>query len=207
MQLFECQNLELKLGDKIIFHNFNFSFSTPGIILLEGENGVGKSSVLKTFAGFITPNKGQISFLGASVDQISAGAFSFLSTTSIGLIDEFTGTEHIKIIAKALNIADTVVQQKIQDFKKIEIFNEILDKRVVDFSQGMRQFLRLFLHLFFGPKFLFLDEPFLYLSPRLKEFIQDEIENLAKKSLVFITDQQFSWSPKAHSSKIMLGVL
>lgn len=205
MGIFECQNIELKLGNKIILHNYNFSFNSAGFVMIEGENGVGKSSVLKTFAGFISPQKGQILFNGKSVDQIGRGDFSFFSTTSLGLMSEFTGREHIQIIANALNIKDDIVQEKINHFMSIEIFSEILDKKSIDYSQGMRQFLRLFLHLFFSPKFIFLDEPFLFLSPRLKDFIKEEVEILARKSLVFITDQHFNWVPQVSTCKISLG--
>ena len=81
-----------------------------------------------------------------------------------------------------------------------------MEKQVMDFSQGMKQFLRLFLHLHFSPQIIFLDEPFLYLSPSLKEFVQEEINDLAQQSLVFITDQKFQWEPKGKISKIALGI-
>lgn len=205
MKIFECQNLELKLGDKIILHDFSFSFAGPGFILLEGENGAGKSSALKIFAGFIIPNNGQVLFDGNPVEQKGIGEFSFFTTTSLGLLNELTGMEHVRIIAQGLDISNKMVEEKINSFKTIEIFNEILKKQVADYSQGMRQFLRLFLHLFFEPKIIFLDEPFLYLSPVLKEFIQGQVESLATKSQIFITDQKFTWEPMARFTKITLG--
>lgn len=205
MGIFECQKVTLQLGNKIILCDFNFSFHGPGIILLEGENGVGKSSALKMFAGFLIPNAGNIMFEGKTVDQMSAVEFSFFTTTSLGLLNELTGMEHIRIIAKSLKVSDEFLQQKLTEYQRVPIFSEILHKRVADFSQGMRQFLRLFLHLFFEPKIVFLDEPFLYLSPSLKDFIQKQIENAATRSLVLITDQKFTWEPLIKSSKIILG--
>jgi ABC-type multidrug transport system ATPase subunit len=164
--------------------------------MLEGENGVGKSSLLKTFAGFIIPVSGKIKFSEQSIDLTRASELSFFTTTSLGLMNELTGIEHIQLIAKSLAVADDIVNQKINEFSKIEIFKEILGKKVDDYSQGMRQFLRLFLHLFFSPKYIFLDEPFLYLSPTIKDFIKSHIEELSNTSLVFITDQKFDWRPK-----------
>jgi ABC-type multidrug transport system ATPase subunit len=196
MDMFDCNNLTLELGNKTIVKDFNFSFTGPGVIMLEGENGVGKSSLLKTFAGFIIPARGNIKFAGQSIDLAGAGELSFLTTTSLGLMNELSGLEHIQLIAKSLAVTDEVLYQKINEFSKIEIFKEILDKKVDDYSQGMRQLLRLFLHLFFSPKYIFLDEPFLYLSPTIKDFIKLQIEELSNKSLIFITDQKFDWQPK-----------
>ncbi len=203
---FECKNLALKLGDKTLFQNFDFKFSGPGIVMIEGENGTGKSSLLKVLAGFIISDNGHVSYSGYSSSQILAPDFSYLTTTSLGLLNDLTGLEHIKIISKALNVDPIKTSAKLLEFQELELFKEVLIKRVADFSQGMKQVLRLFMHLFFEPKILFLDEPFLYLSPTLKAFFQKKIELISNRSLVFITDQTFTWSPSTKNDKIVLGV-
>ncbi|HXH76826.1 MAG TPA: ATP-binding cassette domain-containing protein [Bacteriovoracaceae bacterium] len=197
--------MNLKLGDKLLFKDFNFSFAGPGIVLIEGDNGAGKSSLLKVFSGFINPTEGIISFAGKRPGDISPAEFSFFTTTSLGLLNDLTGREHIEVVAKALNVHPDVVNAKILEFKKIELFKEILMKPVLDHSQGMRQFLRLFMHIFFEPRILFLDEPFLYLSPKIRQFLQDQIEKLSSGSMVFLTDQKFTWRPMMKNSKILLG--
>lgn len=202
---FECRNLELSLGGKKLFSNFNFRFSGPGIVMIEGDNGTGKSTLLKVFAGFISAEKSVVLFSGCPVTEIKVGEFSFFTTTSLGLLNELTGLEHVELISRIMKLDSQFVAQKILEYQEIEIFNEILHKQVCDFSQGMKQVLRLFLHLFFVPKVLFLDEPFLYLSPSVKEFFQIKIEKLSLVSLVFITDQKFLWSPVAKKDIILLG--
>jgi ABC-type branched-subunit amino acid transport system ATPase component len=69
----------------------------------------------------------------------------------------------------------------------------------------MKQILRLFLHLYFKPKVIYLDEPFLYLSPTIRIFFQNVFEDLSCECLIFITDQKFSWEPSGKVSKINLG--
>lgn len=203
---FECKNLSLELGGKSIFQNFQFRFSGPGIVLIEGENGTGKSSLLKVLAGFIKVADGQILYSGRSSDEIDQNDLSYLTTTSLGLLNDLTGREHIEIVARALKLDSDFTYSKIIKFQTIDIFKEILDKPVANFSQGMKQLLRLFLHLFFEPAIVFLDEPFLYLSPKLKEYIQHEIEQMSVKSLIFITDQKFTWTPVSKNALIRLGV-
>lgn len=202
---FECKNLSLKLGDKTLFKDFHFNFSGPGIVMIEGENGAGKSSLLKVFAGFIISKNAQISYSGRRTSEIGPKLFSYFTATSLGLLNDLNGREHIEIVSTAIQLDSALVTAKILEFQEIELFNEILLKPVLDFSQGMKQFLRLFLHLFFEPHIIFLDEPFLYLSPKLKEFFQFKIELMSNQSLIFITDQKFTWHPKTKNDKIVLG--
>lgn len=203
---FVCSNLSLKLGDKILFQHFNFQFEGPGVVLIEGENGTGKSTLLKVFAGFVEAQNSRVLVRGQSVTEINSNEFSFFTTTSQGLLSDFTGREHIELVARSLRLDAGLVSLKIAEFQNFELFNEILCKPVSDFSQGMKQLLRLFLHLFFQPRVLFLDEPFLFLSPALKEFMQVKIDSLSDTSLIFITDHKFSWVPKNKSDKIVLGL-
>lgn len=173
--------------------------------MIEGDNGTGKSTLLKVFAGFVVAEKTNVLFSGVPVSQIKLHDFSFFTATSLGLLNDLTGLEHVNLISKAMKLDPQLVDHKLLEYREFEIFSEILTKKVAEFSQGMKQFLRLFLHLFFGPKVIFLDEPFLYLSPKLKEFFQKKLELLASTSILFITDQKFSWSPGVNKDYIKLG--
>ena len=208
---FVCNKLSLSFKEKMLLHNLSFHFSGPGIIQIEGDNGTGKSSLLKVFAGFMNTNEGNVEFFlnekWIKPENLKTSEFSFFATTSMGLLNDLTGFEHIELIAKAMKIPSVNTEAKIKEFEELEIFTEILSKTVADYSQGMKQLLRLFLHLFFSPKVVFLDEPFLYLSPKVKDFCLKKLEELSLSSLIFITDQKFTWDAGNHSKKISLGVM
>lgn len=208
---FECNNLSLTFGSKTLFTDLNCHFRGPGIIQIFGENGTGKSTLLKIFAGFVKPEHPSVHYLRDGVkifpDAFKVTEFSYFTTTSLGLLNDLTGLEHITLISKSMKLNSAMVELKIVEFKELELFVELLEKRVIDFSQGMKQLLRFFLHWFFSPKVIFLDEPFLYFSPGLKDFCLKKIEILARSSMVFITDQHFTWAPDGNFIKIPLGVM
>ena len=64
--LLECKNLLVGYGNALSTMNVPFDFSlTPGtVVALMGENGCGKSSLLKTFAGLLSPVAGEVSLGG-----------------------------------------------------------------------------------------------------------------------------------------------
>lgn len=202
---FKCHNLNLRFGDKVIFSQMNFEFRGPGIVLVEGENGTGKSTLLKTFAGFIKPDGAQIYFNEQSPEILEPGRFSFLTTTSLGLLDDLNGREHIDLLAAAMKMDRSFVESQVQSFSRLRLFQDVLQTKSSECSQGMKQLLRVFLHLFSRPSLLFLDEPFLSLSPSVREFVSQQIEEVAKESVVFVTDQKFNWKPSCPSELLRLG--
>ena len=69
--LLECKNLLVGYGHALETMKFPFDFSLlPGtVIALMGENGCGKSSLLKTFAGLLAPVAGEVSLEGKSLTE------------------------------------------------------------------------------------------------------------------------------------------
>lgn len=198
------RKLYLVLGQKKIFTNLNVNFQGPGMIFIEGENGSGKSSLLKVLAGFTKYTSGEI-LIGTKPIHFKKREFSFLNTTSLGLLNDFTGREHIQMLNSSIEFNEDELQKEILRFQELEIFNEVLNIKVSEMSQGMKQILRLFLHLYFRPKYLFLDEPFLYLSPKVRSFFEGLISDLSKNSLIFVTDQKTISIKAEHSHRISLG--
>ena len=55
------EGLSLKKGYNLLIHNLNFEMKAGDAISLTGENGVGKTTLLRTLAGFFIPHAGAIS--------------------------------------------------------------------------------------------------------------------------------------------------
>lgn len=56
------EGLSLKKGYNLLIHNLKFEVSGGTVISLTGDNGVGKTTLLRTLAGFITPDTGVIRY-------------------------------------------------------------------------------------------------------------------------------------------------
>jgi len=57
----KVEGVSLKKGYNLLIHNLNFGLMAGDAISLTGENGVGKTTLLRTLAGFMTPHSGAIS--------------------------------------------------------------------------------------------------------------------------------------------------
>ncbi len=69
--LLECKNLLVGYGKALPSMKFPFDFSlaSGNVVALMGENGCGKSSLLKTFAGLLAPVAGEVSLEGKSLTE------------------------------------------------------------------------------------------------------------------------------------------
>jgi ABC-type cobalamin/Fe3+-siderophores transport system ATPase subunit len=71
--LLECKDLLVGYGKALPSMKFPFDFSlaSGNVVALMGENGCGKSSLLKTFAGLLAPVAGEVSLEGKSLTEWS----------------------------------------------------------------------------------------------------------------------------------------
>ena len=69
--LLECKDLLVGYGKALPSMKFPFDFSLASgtVVALMGENGCGKSSLLKTFAGLLVPVAGEVSLEGKSLTE------------------------------------------------------------------------------------------------------------------------------------------
>lgn len=202
---FQAKDLCQSYGDKVLFKDLNLTCEGPSLFLISGDNGTGKSTLLKGLSGFHQLDKGQINYNGHSISQLMPGVLSYAPATTLGLNPDLNGEQHIKLFAAFLNISRNDYLKEIDKYRDLKIFEEVLEKKVLDFSQGMKQVLRLFLHTFFHPEIIMLDEPFMFLAPNLKEFILGKILDLSLESVVLITDQDTDWIHSASAIRLRLG--
>lgn len=58
-----AEKLALQRGDRQLFANLDFAVTAGEVLMVEGANGVGKTSLLRLIAGFLTPSEGQVSLV------------------------------------------------------------------------------------------------------------------------------------------------
>jgi len=128
--------------------------------VIRGENGAGKSTFLRMIAGLNQPTSGKILIFGVENRQALA-SLGYMAHSPL-LYDEFSGMENLRFFAQLYGISsDEPLRQAMQRVG----LNPGLERRVGQYSQGMRQRLSLARAIFHSPKLLLLDEPFSNVDP------------------------------------------
>lgn len=174
------EHLTKKHGDDYRIRDINLHIPQTGIYGFLGPNGAGKTTTLKLLLGLIRPDSGTISICGQSLTERTR----LKSLREIGSLIEnpsgyahLTGLENMQIVAKLKNVPFS----QIGDVLKVVDLYQQRDKKLKNYSLGMKQRLGLAMALLGNPKILILDEPTNGLDPAgiqemrclLKSFVTD----------------------------------
>ena len=137
------------------------------LVGLVGNNGAGKTTMMRLMLDLIQANSGFVTIDGKRVDQDDAWKSftgSFLDSTF--LIDFYTPEEYFGFIGEVYGIPQTEIQLRLQHFEAL-MGGEILGtgKLIHVFSNGNRQKIGIIGAMLIRPRILILDEPFNYLDP------------------------------------------
>jgi heme exporter protein A len=97
-----AQGLSCLRGDRLLFKNVGFELSAGGLLYVLGENGSGKSSLLRLLCGLLTPEDGAILWGNKKIKQDAENYLSNLTYIGHlnGLKDDLTALENLQISAR-----------------------------------------------------------------------------------------------------------
>ncbi len=189
--MLEVSNLACSRGDHRLFSGLSFTLLPGEIMQIQGTNGSGKTSLLRTLCGFIMPDEGVISWGGEDVREL--GEEYFAEMMYLGHLnaikDELSGLENLHISAgfSGVNLTRT---KALDALRRMGLRGrENLPCKVL--SQGQRRRVALARMLVSDAKLWILDEPLTALDVGAVALIQELLaEHLSKQGMVIFTTHQ-----------------
>ena len=136
----------------------NISMEIPSgkVSGLVGKNGAGKSTTIKSILGLVKPNSGQVVLMGKDVTDITAR-----DKQKLGVALSESGFSGYLTVKDVIDIMKNMYQDFNADsFRKLcRKFDLPMDKRIKDFSTGMKAKLRVLTALSHKARLLIMDEP------------------------------------------------
>lgn len=128
-----------------------------------GPNGAGKTTTIRMLLGLIAPDAGEVRLNGCSLAQNRTEALSGVGAIveSPALYPNLTGREILTLSAR---LSGRPVRQALEQLERVQLV-EAMDRKVSDYSLGMRQRLALARAMVGQPRLLVLDEPTNGLDP------------------------------------------
>jgi len=175
----EVENLVKYFDGRCVLDGINLKVPCGCIYGLLGRNAAGKTTIIRILLGLEPPTRGRTFLLGADSTNLSARVHGRIGYVAEGhnLIQNYKVGRVVKI-CKALSL-----QWNDEFFNHlIETFRLPMDRKVKDFSMGMRAQLNLSLAMAIDPELLILDDPTLGLDTvARRQFLELAIDVIQKQ--------------------------
>ena len=157
----------------------------PGVTALLGPNGAGKTTLLRAIAGLIGTSQGAVSIFGEPVrGNPSLYRRIGYMTEHESVYDFLTGRQFVELNARLQGVEDleSTVARAIETVDLVGA----QDRRLHEYSRGMRQRMRLAATLVHDPPLLLLDEPLSGTDPVQRLHLQDVIRDLGAQGRTIV---------------------
>ena len=173
-----------------VLKGVDFEVDKGSIFALLGSNGAGKTTIVRILTTLLKPDGGAASVNGFDVTAKPEQVRQSISLTGqFAAVDEIlTGRENLMMIARLRHLTNP--RQIADDMLKRFALTDAADRRVSNYSGGMRRRLDIAMSLIGKPQVIFLDEPTTGLDPEARIEVWKTVKELAANgTTVFLTTQ------------------
>ena len=178
MDIVRTYQLTKRYDSRTVVDAINLQVPEGSVYGFIGPNGSGKSTTMKMLLSLVTPTSGGVQVMGRTMDRSTRQAL----LRRIGSLIEappgyrhLTGAENMRIVQRTLGLPDAAITEAVAAVR----MQDQMNKRVRNYSLGMKQRLGIAMALARRPRLLVLDEPTNGLDPAGIEEMRWLIRTLA----------------------------
>lgn len=153
--VWEMYKIKFKIDGDISWDNYwalkdiSFKVERGETIGIVGENGAGKSTVLKLIMGMLKPDRGEVQAYGRASGLLELGA---------GFQPELTGKENVYLNAKLFGLSKKDIDRKYDSIVDFASIGKFINAQVKCYSQGMFVRLAFAIAIHIEPEMLLIDD-------------------------------------------------
>jgi len=158
MSFIQVEQINKNFKDKTVLQNISLMLKEGKCYGFVGNNGSGKSMLLKSICGFVKTDSGRITVKGKEI----IGGRQFIENAGVLIespswMNHLTGVENLQLLA---DIQGKISLEEINEALTLVGLTEVRNQKIRKYSLGMKQRLRIAQAIMEDPAVLVLDEPF-----------------------------------------------
>ena len=160
--MIETKSLEFSYDNSFVFKFPNIKLKSNENLLVLGNSGIGKSTLLHNLAGILRPKSGSIKIFDQDISKLSELELDKFRGKNIGIIFQRSHFVNSLTVGENLELAQFLGRNKKGNIKETLDNLKILDKinkKPKELSQGERQRASIALAIINSPKLILADEP------------------------------------------------
>ena len=178
--MLNISHLTKAYGEKKAVDDLSLSIAPGEIYGFIGHNGAGKTTTLKSIAGILQFDAGEITIGGASVkaDPIACKRIMAYIPDNPDLYEYMTGIKYLNFIADIFAVPAGKRQERIRKYADLFELTGDLAQPIAAYSHGMKQKLAIIAAWMHEPKLVLMDEPFVGLDPKAAHLLKGMMREL-----------------------------
>jgi phospholipid/cholesterol/gamma-HCH transport system ATP-binding protein len=178
----------LRFGDKLVLDDINLKIFPKDRLVVLGQSGGGKSTMLRLILGILRPSSGDVRYKHLRIDRLSRSKLNLLRSR-IGMVYQYSA------LISSLNVRDNLalpieelgrkspkeIDQLVEEKLALVGMSGTEDKMPSELSGGMRKRVSLARALMMDPELVLFDEPSAGLDPVMSSVIDELIISLTEK--------------------------
>ena len=178
--MLRIEHLTKTYGDKKAVDDLTLHIAPGEIYGFIGHNGAGKTTTLKSIAGILQFDAGDIRIGGTSIreDPLACKRLMAYIPDNPDLYEFMTGIQFLNFIADIFAVPTDVRQERIREYAgRFELTGD-LGQPIAAYSHGMKQKLAIISAWLHQPKLIIMDEPFVGLDPKASHTLKGMMREL-----------------------------
>lgn len=182
--MIEVKNISKTLKGNQVLKDISYTFDNGKIYGIYGYNGCGKTMFLRSIAGLLVLDKGQVIIDGKELHKdVSFPESTGIVIEHMELLPNYTAFQNLEILSKIRRIAS---KNDIKEALENVGLKPDSPQKVKKFSLGMKQRLNIAQAIFEGQKILLLDEPTNAIDEKGIELIYNLLRSLKEQGATII---------------------
>ncbi|MBN1427875.1 MAG: ABC transporter ATP-binding protein, partial [Anaerolineae bacterium] len=178
--MIETNDLTKQFDDFVAVDGINLTIDAGEVLALLGPNGAGKTTTVRMLTSILRPTRGSACVAGYDVvaqpEQVRASVG--VLTENHGLYLRMKAREYLDFFGELCGLTQAVRRRRTEELTDRFGLLESLDRRLGEYSKGMRQKLALVRSMLHDPPVLLLDEPTSAMDPYSARQVRDAIAEL-----------------------------
>lgn len=205
--MIEAYELTKYFDNFLAVDHISFTIESGTVFAILGPNGAGKTTTIRMLTSILKPTSGHATVAGYDVITHAAQVRASVGvlTEQHGLYERMRGLEYLDFFGRIYRLSADYRQKRALHLMERFGLGDALQKRVGEYSKGMKQKLALVRALLHDPPVLLLDEPTSAMDPQSARLVRDAIKELRQDArTIILTTHNLT---EAHELADTIGVI
>ncbi|MCL2361444.1 MAG: ABC transporter ATP-binding protein [Defluviitaleaceae bacterium] len=200
------KNLVKRYGDTMALDHLDLNVVQGEILGLLGPNGAGKTTAIRSLAGLIPVDSGDIQVFGKKqhINNIDIKREMGLVTQEITVFSDLSARENLRYFGQIYGLKGADLESNVDRVLAFVGLTEHAKKRPKKFSGGMQRRLNIGCALVHRPKLLIMDEPTVGIDPQSRNHILESVKKIAEEGTTVIYTTHYMEEVQAICSRIAI---